>query len=98
MFTGSPQALIVNNNLVADVTPLRGSASLNTLVLSHNKICKLPKSVLRGFPGLLKLSISDNQLAVLPDLSPCPQLAELRAVGNRITVIPDTIAANGAQL
>ena len=52
-------------------------------------------SPLAQVSGLLKLSISDNALTALPNLSACVHLAELRAGNNKIAVIPKSIVKNG---
>jgi len=80
------KALIVARNKIASVEGLspKRNPSLETLVLSHNRIADFK---LTGFPSLRKLSLAQNQLHAFPSLTKLPELAELRLNGNRIGTI-----------
>eukprot|EP00752_Nemacystus_decipiens_P014166 g12597.t1 len=91
------QALVVNNNEIAEVPPTwfkKGLLSLNTLVLSHNKIKSLSDSGLGRLTALTKISVSHNTLVELPDLSACTGLEELRAAHNLISQVPASLSKN----
>lgn len=67
---------------------------LNTLVLKHNRISMLGKSLVRC-TALAKLSIANNQLIDLgTSLATCSQLAELRVSHNQLSRLPDSLAQN----
>ena len=87
------KALVLNNNSISDgLLHLGHLTTLNTLVLSHNRIPKVPKVLLQRLPGLVKLSLSHNRLDAFPKVWLCPDLVELRLAGNAIADIPSKVA------
>ncbi|CAM9626759.1 unnamed protein product, partial [Ectocarpus fasciculatus] len=93
------QALVLSDNEISEVPPTwlkKGLLSLNTLVLSHNKLKSLSGTGLGRLTALTKLSISYNTLVELPDLSACSGLEELRAAHNIVTQVPASLSKNAA--
>ncbi|CAM9237324.1 unnamed protein product, partial [Ectocarpus sp. 4 AP-2014] len=93
------QALVLSDNEISEVPPTwlkNGLLSLNTLVLSHNKLKSLSGTGLGRLTALTKLSISYNTLVELPDLSSCSGLEELRAAHNIVTQVPASLSKNAA--
>ncbi|CAM9415853.1 unnamed protein product [Ectocarpus sp. 6 AP-2014] len=93
------QALVLSDNEISEVPPTwlkQGLLSLNTLVLSHNKLKSLSGTGLGRLTALTKLSISYNTLVELPDLSACSGLEELRAAHNIVTQVPASLSKNAA--
>ncbi|CAM9239051.1 unnamed protein product [Choristocarpus tenellus] len=94
------QALVLASNDISEVASSWFNkdvqASLNTIVLSHNKVESLANSGLGRLTKLTKLSISHNQLLEIPDLSHCSALEELRASHNQVQAIPASLAKNTA--
>ena len=88
-------ALVLNNNKLREVTHIGHLTSLNTLVLSHNRIDRMPKSLLGQLPQLAKLSLSGNQLTKFPSVWMCEGLTELRLAGNAIEDIPSKVSRLG---
>ncbi|KAH3763540.1 hypothetical protein Pelo_4577 [Pelomyxa schiedti] len=84
-------ALVLNNNHIRLIQGLQLCRALDTLVLSHNELTELKLPPLR----LKKLSISNNYLRQLPDLSQLRDIVEIRAGQNRIMRIPPWIATLG---
>jgi len=85
-------ALILNNNNLTTI-PKNIPPSLNTLVLSHNKISEL--SNLSQLTNLKKLAIACNQIGAISDaLNNNTALTELRLRGNKIVRIPPNIGHN----
>jgi hypothetical protein len=85
-------ALVLNNNKLTSVSHIGHLSALNTLVLSHNRIERMPKSLLEDLPQLAKLSLSGNQLNKFPSVWMCEQMIELRLAGNLITDIPAKVS------
>ena len=85
-------ALVLNNNKLREVTHVGHLTSLNTLVLSPNRIDRMPKSLLGQLPQLAKLSLSGNQLKKFPSVWMCEGLTELRLAGNAIEDIPSKVS------
>lgn len=83
----SLKALIAARNLISRISGIspKGNPSLETLVLSHNKI---QECSVAGFQHLKKLSVANNKLHAWPALDKLPNLSDLRLNGNRITKIP----------
>lgn len=81
-------ALVLAHNSISSISYMPHLPHLNTLVLSHNKICKLPKGLAANLPSLKKLSITHNFLewtneeCPLPDFTQCSHLREVRLSGN----------------
>jgi Leucine-rich repeat (LRR) protein len=81
------QALILNGNTISKLPPLE-IPTLSALVLSKNCLKAVAPEVLAGLPNLAKLSLSHNELSVVPDVSHNRLLHELRLNGNAITRVP----------
>jgi len=85
-------ALVLNNNHLTAV-PENIPPSLNTLVLSHNKITELGN--LTHLANLKKLTLSCNQIGAITDsLTNNTALTELRLRGNKIARMPQSLVNN----
>jgi len=85
-------ALVLNNNLLTAV-PKNLPPSLNTLVLSHNKITEICH--LSHLTNLKKLSLACNQIGAISDsLMNNTALTELRIRGNKIARLPPSLENN----
>ncbi len=60
--------------------------------MSHNALDDLKR--VAASTSLEKLSASHNELRVLPDLSRCHVLAELRLNDNALTAVPASLSLN----
>ena len=92
-------AMILNDNKISRFDrPLARMLSLNTLVLSHNKLERIDPGVLAQMPQLVKLSCSYNNLTEIPDCSCLPRLAELRLNHNAIVDVREGVFDNNESL
>ena len=85
------QALIAHECQFEKVSFLKFLPNLNTLVLSKNIITDFSVNNVGSFAHLTKLSIGNNKLTMIPDLSTSPHLVELRINHNAITQVDDTL-------
>lgn len=90
------------HNSITTFTSLPYLPHLNTLVLSHNRISRLPKDLAANLPSLKKLSITQNALqwasdeSPLPDFTLCSHLREVRLSGNsRLGRLPPHLSTWG---
>ena len=83
-------ALVLNDNELDGeaLSFLPKLASLNTLVLSRNRIAAFEKRAFRGLALLTKLSVTHNELAEFPDVRGCAALRELRLAHNKLAAVP----------
>ena len=85
------QALIAHECQFEKVSFLKFLPNLNTLVLSKNVITDFSVNNVGSFAHLTKLSIGNNKLTLIPDLSTSPHLVELRINHNAITHVDDNL-------
>jgi hypothetical protein len=74
------KAFIANNNTISDLTPLRTlttgrEAVLECLVLSHNRVAKVPPETFQHFAALKKVSLSPADLTDQTPNAPACQSA-----------------------
>ena len=68
---------------VADLTPLQGLTSIETLILSGQTVRDI--GVLAGLPNLKELHLRDNEVADIAPLGACQRLEELDLAGNPVS-------------
>ncbi|KNC56454.1 uncharacterized protein AMSG_11709 [Thecamonas trahens ATCC 50062] len=77
-----------SNDLVALPSSVGGLCYLAELNVFGNRIARLPDEISMLASGLVVLSVGNNQLTELPDLSQFSELEELVATGNAISAFP----------
>lgn len=86
-FTPNLIALVCRGNNLATLEALSGLHSIQSLVISNNKIDNI--SPVMQLTSLTKLSASNNQIREIPDsISNLRSLRELRLAHNRISKLP----------
>ena len=74
-------------------TTARELMTLKTLDISFNALTSITDSGFMALPALQSLSVSENRLRSIPDLSGSASLITLTADGNQITSVPDGLTA-----
>ncbi|PSC75573.1 plant intracellular Ras-group-related LRR 7-like [Micractinium conductrix] len=92
----SLQRLVLSNNQLSDLAPLRHLTNLRVLVLDGNRIASLPPWI--GELGKLEtLSLSDNTLVQLPaGVGALTSLRQLLLSQNRLRALPPQLGACSA--
>lgn len=80
-----------NNSLYSVPEKLFQLTSLNTLMLSHNKLRELPPKLKWITPALRTLHLSDNTLSTLPDCFADTKIIELYLDVNKFRYIPECV-------
>ena len=68
-----------------------GLAYLRTLDASHNALTSIKNFSTIDMPSIQSVNVTENRIAVLPDISGWPDLLTLIAGGNQLTSLPDGI-------
>ncbi|CEH15437.1 Protein phosphatase 1, regulatory subunit, and related proteins [Ceraceosorus bombacis] len=87
-------ALILAQNNLEAISMLPHFPSLNTLILSANRLAKLPANLASSLPALKKINLSGNNISgnQLPDFTSCSALKEVNLRGNPLEQLPAHMA------
>lgn len=92
-FNSDTEELIVNNQSISDLSPLKDCRKLRVLNLMSNDIADL--SPLKGLTSLEELYLSNNSISDLSPLSGCTKLKKLYISGNDIQTLAPLAACTG---
>jgi Leucine-rich repeat (LRR) protein len=83
--------LILDSNPLQSLPPFVLSAPLKFLSVDSCDILSIPPDVSKKLSSLTELSLSNNKISALPDLSGWTALHRLKVSNNRLAAIPSTI-------